>query len=140
MLRATKPKAALLYIFCVFCVPTIILRAQSPTPTPPELAKVAYLRSALSDVLHFYSVLTDRKIWIELGVNVKNVTVNSPKQMPREEVLALIRGTLLNDYGIDVRDVGENESFVTWSKNPALQKLRLPSPTPRPRATVRPPP
>ena len=95
----------------------IILRAQSPTPTPPELAKVAYLRSALSDVLHFYSVLTNRKIWIELGVNVKNVTVNSPKQMPREEVLALIRGTLLNDYGIEIRDLEQGSGSAEASSS-----------------------
>jgi hypothetical protein len=84
-------------------------------------------------VLHLYATLSKRKVWVALGIDSRDISVVSQRPIKRLEALSLIRGTLLQDYGIDIREVGENEAFVTRAVDPVVQDLRLSLPTASPR-------
>lgn len=86
--------------------------AQPPTPTPDDRpVQLSYVRGHLSDVLHLYRTLTGRTVWVELGVDRSDVSIVSERPLPRSEALVLIRRTLLDSYGIDIREEG-NRAFV----------------------------
>ena len=103
---------------------TTVGHAQSPSPTPDDRpVMVQYVRGHLSDVLHLYRTLTGRTVWLELGVDARDVSVVSERPLPRSEALSLIRRTLLEAYGIDIREEGDR-AFVT--------RVSTPSPSPLP--------
>jgi hypothetical protein len=125
-------------VVVAFCCHTSSICAQSPSPTP-SFVTLQYPDSQLSDVLSLYAHLTGRKLWLELGLpmNVK-VTIFHPKPMPQSEALSLIRGTLLQDCRIEIRESGDAEAYVARSVDPHLDNLRLhlspiPSPSSQPR-------
>lgn len=89
---------------------------------------LGYPDSALSDVLGFYSTLTRRKVWVELGLDQK-VSVVTQRPVPIAEALSIIRGSLLQ-AGIDLREVGAAEAFVSRASDVTMQSLRLASPAP----------
>ena len=118
---------------CMLLVQILSLSAQSPSTAPEDVpVQLSYVRGHLSDVLHLYATLSKRKVWVALGTDSREISVVSQRPIPRLEALSLIRGTLLQDYGIDIREVGENEAFVTRAIDPIVQDLRLSLPTASP--------
>lgn len=109
-----------------FLVPPAL--AQAASPSSEQMIMLKYPDSALSDVLRFYATLTHRKVWVELGVDQK-VTVVSQRPVPLAEALSIIRGSLLQ-AGIEIREVGDAEAFVSPVSDPTMQSLRLPSRAP----------
>ncbi len=73
---------------------------------------LSYVRSHLSDVLHIYRTLTGRSVWVELGVDGRDISVVSDRPLPRAEALSLIRRTLLETHNIEIREEGDR-AFVT---------------------------
>lgn len=107
-----------LCIFAALMLPALGLAADNPSvhlQFGPQ--------SDLVDVLHLYSTLTGRKIWLDLNVHA-NVAVISLRPIPKEEALRLIRTNLLEQYGIELRDTDKNETFVSWSDDPQYKEVR----------------
>jgi hypothetical protein len=46
------------------------------------------------------------------------VTVQTPEPITRADALELIRKTLLERYGIELRTTDRNETLAAWSKDP----------------------
>jgi type II secretory pathway component GspD/PulD (secretin) len=112
------------FLFAALAAFTTVAHAQVPQQTPDERpVQVSFARGELSDVLRFYRTLTGRTVWLELGVDAHNVSVVSERPLPRAAALSLIRRTLLDTYGIDIREEGDR-AFVT--------RVSTPSPSPRP--------
>ena len=106
------------------------LVAQSPSPAgAPAVVSIQLLDADLADVLHFYATLSKRKVWIELGVSAKKISIFTKRPTPPAEALAFVRGTLLADHNIDIREVGDDEAFVSRKLNPVTERL-LPRPSP----------
>jgi type II secretory pathway component GspD/PulD (secretin) len=91
-------------------------RAQAPAPSASDRPIVLALpNSDVSDVLKFYRKLSGRKVWIELGLTGK-VSISTAHPISREEALALIRD-VLRKAGIEIREVGDSEAFVSRLSN-----------------------
>jgi hypothetical protein len=108
-----------------------------PTPEPTESpVSLAFPNSNLQDVLHTYAFISKRKVWMQLGVRAANVSISSERPIPRQDALALIRKVLLERHGIELRDAGDDETFVSWTTNPAYERL-IPTGASQPRVRVR---
>jgi hypothetical protein len=136
IVKGASSMKALLLLVCLLFAPVLSLRAQSPSPAVDDRPiRIQLPNSDLTDVLKLYSQLSKRKVWIELGVTAK-ISIFTHRDLPRAEALSLIRGTLLQDHGIEIRDVGESEAFVTRTADSRIESLRLhlsPSPTAKPK-------
>lgn len=126
--------------------------AQSPSTTPREIpVRIQLPNSQLTDIVKLYQSLTKRKVWIDAELRFdRKISIFTQRDLPRAEALSLIRGTLLNE-GIEIREVGDAEAFVSRSSDSRIESLKLPSssfpaslspsPTPRVRGvTQRPSP
>ncbi len=110
-------------ICCVLIGASSWLRAQSPAPAKNEIpVLLQFPNSSIYDVLWMYRALSKRKVLVELGLTGK-VTIYIQEPIPRAEAIALIRDTLRKDNGIEIREVGDSEAFVT--------KVTRGSPTPK---------
>lgn len=75
----------------------------------------------LVDILSIYKHLTGKPVYIELGVSAK-VTLGT-EHISKPDAIKLIKTTLLEKYGIELRTGGEGETLVEWSKDPKHQAL-----------------
>ena len=84
----------------------------------PEMVRIQMPNSALRDILHLYEALTERKVWLDLHLDFdRRVSIDVLHEMHRADAIALIRRTFL-DQGIEIREVGESEAFVSAVKPP----------------------
>ena len=75
-------------------------------------------------VLDFYSSLTGRRVWLDLAVHGGvAIQTETDKPIPKEEAIQLIRTTLLEKHGIEMREPNEKETFVTWSADPKYKEV-----------------
>ena len=116
-------------ILSLVATTTLATYSQSPSPTQSEmLVRLQYPNSPLLDVIKLYQMLTKRKVWIDAELRLdKKVSLVRQRDLPRGEVLSVIRGTLL-EQGIEVREMGETEAFVERTKDPRILSL-LPTPS-----------
>jgi len=102
--------------------------------------------SSLRELLTFYSKLTKRKVWLDLSVHA-NPVIRTEAAVSYTDAVELIRSTLLERYGIELREPNAAETFVSWSTDPKYERLRSapnvdasrsaePSGNPRPRIRV----
>jgi len=118
-------RVAISLIFFVFASAPFV-HAQSPSATAEIPIRIQLPNSDLTTVLQFYEQISKRKVWVELGLAAK-VSIFTHHDISRTEALSLIRGTLLQE-GIEVREVGDAQAFVTRTLNPQT-KVLLPSPS-----------
>lgn len=103
---------------------TLCLIIATPFPVEAESQmRVQFGNSSLLDVLTLYAKASNRKVWIELGV-FGTVSVQNSQDMPITEGLAFVRKTLLENYGIELRDTDTGETFVSWSQDPKYKELQ----------------
>ena len=72
-------------------------------------------------VLDVYSLLTGRKVWLDLTV-YGAVSIQTEKRIPKAEAIELIRTTMLEKHGIEMREPNAKETFVTWSTDPKYKE------------------
>ena len=96
------------------------------------------------DILHLYSVLTKRKVWLGLNVSAGSVSIVSKERVPVAEALVLIRRALLEQAGLVIRESGEADAFVEYTADPAYQavvkKMKTGEPSVKPTSGPTPPP
>ena len=67
-------------------------------------------------VLAFYERLTNKPVFIALDLQAL-VTIETEKDISRAAAIVLIRTTLLEHYGIELRTTGQGETLAAWSKD-----------------------
>jgi hypothetical protein len=77
----------------------------------------------LTFVLELCQRVTKKRIWIELGTYPK-VSIVTKEPVTTVQAMELIRKTLLEKYGIELRDGRTDELFVSWSQEPKYRHLR----------------
>ena len=71
----------------------------------------------ITDVLPFYQNLTGRHVYLALGVNAPvNLIIDDP--VSRAAAVELIRKTLLESCGVELRDIDDNVTLAGWSQDP----------------------
>ena len=80
-------------------------------------------------VLDFYSILTRRKVFLDIAVS-GSVAIEIEKRISKEEAIQLIRTTLLENHGIEMREPNAKETFVTWSADPKYKEVIEPTKKP----------
>jgi type II secretory pathway component GspD/PulD (secretin) len=109
-------RAVQVFAFLVVVTVAGFARAQAPVPSASDRPIVLALpNSDVSDVLKLYAKLSGRKVWIELGLTGK-VSISTAHPVSRDEALSLIRDSL-REKGIEVREVGDSEAFVSRLDN-----------------------
>jgi hypothetical protein len=102
--------------------------------------RLHYSKAPAHDVLRVYEKLSARPVFIALDLDAL-VTIESEKEISAAEAIELIRKTLLERYGIELRIHDRGETLAGWSKDPKYPR-RSDGPIPeeagakgRPRAT-----
>ncbi len=75
------------------------------------------------DLLYSYSKMTNRKVWVTLDLRA-DITIRTEGPITKAEAGRIIRTTLLERYGIELRDSGDKEAFASWSDNPKYKEVR----------------
>ena len=70
------------------------------------------------DVLRIYEKLSAKPVYMALGLDEALVTIESEREIPSAEAVQLIRKTLLERYGIELRENERGETLAGWSKDP----------------------
>jgi hypothetical protein len=91
---------------------------------------VNFPKTQVFEVLDFYRHLTGRPVLVDLELNGVITTVMSPQEFTHDEAIRFIRKTLLESYGIEIRDSERGEALATWSPDPKYP-LRSDSPIPK---------
>ena len=93
---------------------TEVTFAQSPSPAASDTGvKIQMPYSHLSDILKFYEQLSKRTVRLDGSISPdQNISVDSHGIVSHAEALSLIREAL-RQQGIEVRDVGDSEAFVS---------------------------
>ncbi|EDY18149.1 hypothetical protein CfE428DRAFT_4285 [Chthoniobacter flavus Ellin428] len=81
------------------------------------LVRLNFPKTDLRDVLAFYGRLVRKPVLMDVQIQAW-VTVDREKELPLKEAVELIRKTLLESYGIEMRDSDRGEVLVTWSSDP----------------------
>lgn len=76
-----------------------------------------FTKAPARDVLRVYEKLSTHPVFIALDLDAL-VTIESGKEIPAAEAIELIRKTLLERYGIELRKVERGEILAGWSKDP----------------------
>jgi hypothetical protein len=107
----------------------VILLASTGFSTPNDQTPIRlnFSHVPLEDVLHFYSFITRRKVWVSLGMHAAAVSVDHPDELPLVEAVKFIRTTLLEQHGIELRDSDSGETFVSWSDDPKYEARAIAS-------------
>ena len=99
-------------IVSAICAVTIATAGEVSSPTQSERrVQIVMPNSDLVAVLKLYARLTERKVWVQLGLSAK-ISVDTHGTIPRLQAVALLRETLL-EAGIEIREVGDSEAFVS---------------------------
>ncbi len=87
-----------------------------------DAATLQFPESDVTSVLNFYARLTGRKVWLDLEVWGR-VSIQIDKPIPKTQAIELIRTTLLEKHGIEMREPNDRETFVTWSADPKYKEI-----------------
>ena len=79
--------------------------------------RIHYTKAPARDVLRLYEKLSAHPVFMALDLDAL-VTVESEKEVPPAEGVELIRKTLLERYGIELRKTERGETLAGWSKDP----------------------
>jgi len=79
--------------------------------------KLHFPKTDVREVLMFYGRLTKKPVLMELPLQAM-VTVDAAQELSIEEAKELIRKTLLESYGIEMRESDRGEILATWSRDP----------------------
>lgn len=79
--------------------------------------RLTYTKAPAREVLRVYEKLSTQPVYLSVGVDAL-VTVVSEKEIPATEAIELIRKTLLERYGIELRKNDAGEILADWSKDP----------------------
>ena len=83
----------------------------------PALVRLRFTKSDIRDLLSFYSRLIRKPVLVEVDMPAL-VTVAPDEDLPLKDAIELVRKTLLESYGIEMRDSDRGEVLVTWSSDP----------------------
>lgn len=103
----------LLLVLLACCLP-LVSRSQEDRP----IKELSFPKSDVRDVLAYYQRLTAKPILVPLFDFQALVTVESTEPLSREAAADLIRKTLLESYGIELRTSDRGETLATWSLDP----------------------
>ncbi len=81
------------------------------------MVRLRFRKSDVRTVIHFYQRLTDRPLYAVLDLQ-GIVTVEVEEEIGHAAAVELIRKTLLERYGIELRTTERGETLVGWSKDP----------------------
>ena len=76
--------------------------------------------SDVRDLLALYASLTQRKVWLALGVHPGSVVLSIDQPTPKAEALTFLRRALLEQAGLAIRESG-SDAFVEYTTDPAYQ-------------------
>jgi hypothetical protein len=76
------------------------------------------------DVLALYQHWTGRKIWVDLRLHAPHIAIRVQGWIPQADAIRLVRTTLLERYGIELRDSGDKETFASWSDDPKYKEIQ----------------
>lgn len=79
--------------------------------------RIHYTKAPARDVLRLYQKLSAHPVFIALDLEAL-VTIESEKEIPPAEAVELIRKTLLEKYGIELRKTDRGETLAGWSTDP----------------------
>ena len=93
-------------------------------PATEDVVVMHFPNAPLDNVLRFYVRLTQRELHIpnEVGGRVELIA----ETKSTTDAAALIRKTLLERYGIEIRHVGEHRADVVWTENPVFVRAERP--------------
>ena len=80
------------------------------------MVRLSLHKSDMRAVLAFYEHLTNKPVFIALDLQAL-VTIETEKDIPRADAIVLIRTTLLEHYGIQLRTTAQGETLAAWSKD-----------------------
>ena len=100
----------------------IMLLAREAFAAEEQPVSVQFPRIDVRSVLDYYSRLTGRKVWLDLAVH-GSVSIQIEKPIPKVDAIELIRTTLLEKHGIEMREPNAKETFVTWSADPKYKDV-----------------
>ena len=116
-------KTALRFLM-MLSLPAFHIHAEEPK-VPPQEVWVKLLDMNLLDVLQLYSKWTGRKVWVALDLfPVPDIRAKLDAPIPLPEAIQFLRKTLLEHYGIELRDSGDKEVFASYSDDPKYKKVR----------------
>jgi len=99
------------------------------------MVKLEFPKTDVREILWFYQKLTGRPVLVELDLQAL-VTIEPHKDIPQAEAIELIRKTLLESYGIEMRESVHGETLVRWSQDPKYPRRSDPPPTEAERTVV----
>ena len=87
---------------------------QRPAPSAREVpVQVQFRDDHLSDLVQFYQSLTKRKVWVDAEIRFdRKMSLISDGIVARPEAIRLVREALLKE-GVEIREVGESEAYVS---------------------------
>jgi hypothetical protein len=91
---------------------------RSSTFAEEDKVKMLWSKCHLSEVLYLYQTLSGKPVYMDLSVMYCRVTIAPGKTVTKTEALELIRNTLLETYGIELRTNDQGETLVSASKDP----------------------
>jgi hypothetical protein len=92
---------------------TAFLRAEDDR----AVVRLNFPKTDVRDVLAFYGRLVRKPMLVELDVQGL-VTLVSDQDLPHKSAVELIQKTLLESYGIEMREDDRGEVLVRWSSDP----------------------
>jgi len=109
-----------------FVLTTLVFAGQSngqeAAKRPDTKIQLHFPASRLDDLLHLYAHLTRHEVHVAAGVGA---LINFKAQAEsKAEAAHLIRKSLLEQYGIELRETASGRTDVLWTGQPEFQPLR----------------
>jgi len=98
--------------FCLLSAATL-LRAEDDR----TLVRLNFPNTDVRDVAAFYGRLVRKPLLADIDLR-GSVTLDAPQELPLRSAVELIRKTLLEKYGIEMREDDRGEVLATWSSDP----------------------
>lgn len=115
----------------LFLLTALAATCFAQTPSKDDLEKqvqIQFPNSDVNDIAKFYGSLTGRKVTIQPGLSGK-ITIVTPHPIPKRQAISLVRDSLMQN-GIEVRDVGATETYITRLADPVTPTPDMSTPTP----------
>lgn len=97
-----------------------------------DMVRISVHKDRVETALMLYERLTKKPVFIALDLQAL-VSIEPPDDLSREAAITLIRTTLLERYGIELRTTKTGETLAAWSKDPKYPRhTEEPEPRPEP--------
>lgn len=83
----------------------------------PDLVRITIHKTVVKAAFDLYEDLTKHPVIVAPDMQAL-VSIDSKGDISREAAIALIRTTLLEHYGIELRTTEKGETLAAWSKDP----------------------